>query len=289
MSEIDFSTELNSQQWAAVQSSSKATLVIAGAGSGKTRTLTYRVAYLLNRGVDPRRILLLTFTNKAAKEMLGRVHRLGNYTTNFIFGGTFHSVCARILRSHSEKCGLSADFSIFDREDSKRLIKEVLSEQTEEKEFLKPRVLAEIFSLSKSLCVSVKKIIEEQYSYLNRFSEGIKNLFDVYEERKKRAFGVDFEDLLMLTVEILEKNKDVQEIYQERFQHILVDEYQDVNPIQARLIEILSEKAENLMVVGDDAQAIYSWRGASIDYILNFPKRYPDAQVFKVEKNYRST
>ena len=287
---VDFSSELNSQQLVAVYSKAKSTLIVAGAGSGKTRTLIYRVAYLLKQGIDPRHILLLTFTNKAAKEMLGRVHRLGNYNTNLVFGGTFHSVCARILRSHSKELGFSGEFSIFDREDQKRLLRQILSDlKSEDKEFPKPRVLIELFSLSSSLNASVADILFEQYSYLERFLPVIEEIQNAYQEKKRDASGLDFEDLLVQAVKLLKENESICSLYQGRFRHILVDEYQDVNPIQFELIELLGKKAENIMVVGDDAQAIYSWRGAEIDYILDFPKRHTGTEICKLEMNYRST
>ncbi len=241
---VDYAAELNQQQLAAVTAPPGPILVIAGAGSGKTRTLTYRVAYLLENGIDPRNVLLLTFTNKAAREMLRRVANLLPVDANGLWGGTFHSVGNRILRRHGTALGYSSGFTIMDREDQKDLIDTVVANAR----------------------IDPKEI---------RFPKG-----DV--------LAVDFDDLLQKTLSMFQQHERIAEFYRRQFQFILVDEYQDTNKIQADLVDLLARDHRNVMVVGDDAQSIYSWRGANFQNILEFPKRYPDAQVFKIEMNYRS-
>ncbi len=290
--QIDYARELNPQQLAAVTAPPGPALVIAGAGSGKTRTLTYRVAYLLEQGIPPERILLLTFTNKAAGEMMRRVADLLGTQLLTLWGGTFHSIGARVLRAHAETLGYRRDFTILDRDDAKDLIKACVTDagiETKGTHFPKPEVLNEIFSLAVNMQKTVGEILEKQFSYFNQFADKIANIAQRYIDRKRASNAMDFDDLLSLWLKLLQENAEVREMYQRRFQFILVDEYQDTNKLQGDLIDLLAARHHNVTVVGDDAQSIYAWRGANFLNILDFPKRYPEAKVFKIETNYRST
>ena len=288
---IDYAAELNEQQLAAVTAPPGPILVIAGAGSGKTRTLTYRVAYLLENGIDPRNILLLTFTNKAAREMLNRVANLLPVDASGLWGGTFHSVGNRILRRHGTALGYSSGFTIMDREDQKDLINTVVASagiDPKEIRFPKGDVLAEIFSFVVNTEMPLEALLAEKFPYFLPLLDKIQDVRARYEKKKKATNSVDFDDLLQKTLLMFQQHEGIAEIYRRQFQFILVDEYQDTNKIQADLVDLLARDHRNLMVVGDDAQSIYSWRGANFQNILEFPKRYPDAQVFKIEMNYRS-
>jgi len=289
---IDYPCELNEQQLAAVTAPPGPALVIAGAGSGKTRTLTYRVAYLLEQGIPADRILLLTFTNKAAGEMMRRVSDLLGHELRSLWGGTFHSIGARILRLHADALGYQKDFTILDRDDAKDLIKANLADakiDKKDKHFPKPDVLNEIFSLASNTHRTTDELLEGQFSYFSQFAAEIADQQKRYVARKRTANGMDFDDLLALWLRLMQEHADVREHYQRRFQFILVDEYQDTNKLQGDLIDLLAARHKNVMVVGDDAQSIYAWRGANFANILDFPKRYPGAKVFKIETNYRST
>ncbi len=288
---VDYAAELNEQQLAAVTAPAGPILVIAGAGSGKTRTLTYRVAYLLENGIDPRNILLLTFTNKAAREMLNRVANLLPVDATGLWGGTFHSVGNRILRRHGSALGYSSGFTIMDREDQKDLIDTVVAGagiDPKEIRFPKGDVLAEIFSFVVNTEKPLEPLLAEKFPYFLPLLDRIQDVQERYEKKKKATNSVDFDDLLQKTLSMFQKHERIAEVYRRQFQFILVDEYQDTNKIQADLVDLLACDHRNVMVVGDDAQSIYSWRGANFQNILEFPKRYPDAQVFKIEMNYRS-
>ena len=290
--QIDYAHELNPQQLAAVTAPPGPALVIAGAGSGKTRTLTYRVAYLLEQGIPADRILLLTFTNKAAGEMMRRVADLLGQALPSLWGGTFHSIGARMLRSHADLLGYRRDFTILDRDDAKDLIKACIADagiETKGTHFPKPEVLNEIFSLAANTHKTTDDILESQYDYFSQFAAQIADLAQRYIKRKRATNAMDFDDLLALWLKLLQEHADVREHYQRRFQFILVDEYQDTNKLQSDLVDLLAERHHNVTVVGDDAQSIYAWRGANFANILEFPKRYPGAKVFKIETNYRST
>jgi DNA helicase II / ATP-dependent DNA helicase PcrA len=290
--QIDYARELNPQQLAAVTAPPGPALVIAGAGSGKTRTLTYRVAYLLEQGIPADRILLLTFTNKAAGEMMRRVADLLGQELPSLWGGTFHSIGARVLRTHADLLGYRRDFTILDRDDTKDLIKACIADagiETKGTHFPKPEVLNEIFSLAANTHKTTDDILESQYDYFSQFSAPIADLAQRYIKRKRATNAMDFDDLLALWLKLLQEHADVRELYQRRFQFILVDEYQDTNKLQSDLVDLLAERHHNVSVVGDDAQSIYAWRGANFANILEFPKRYPGAKVFKIETNYRST
>ena len=288
---IDYAAELNEQQFAAVTAPPGPLLVIAGAGSGKTRTLTYRVAYLLENGIDPRNILLLTFTNKAARQMLDRVANLLPVDASGLWGGTFHSVGNRMLRRHGSALGYSSGFTIMDREDQKDLINAVVANagiDPKEIRFPKGDVLAEIFSFVVNTETSLEELLAGKFPYFLPLLDKIKDVHTRYEKKKKATNSLDFDDLLEKTLSMLQQQEGIAAFYRRQFQFILVDEYQDTNKIQADLVDTLALDHKNVMVVGDDAQSIYSWRGANFQNILEFPKRYPDAQVFKIEMNYRS-
>src|SRR5437899_10150548 len=288
---IDYAAELNEQQLAAVIAAPGPLLVIAGAGSGKTRTLTYRVAYLLENGIDPGNSLLLTFTNKAAREMLDRVANLLPVDASGLWGGTFHSVGNRILRRHGSALGYSSGFTIMDREDQKDLINTVVANagiDPKEIRFPKGDVLAQIFSFVVNTETPMEELLGEKFPYFLPLLDKIKDVHARYEKKKKATNSMDFDDLLEKTLLMLRHHEGIAAFYRRQFQFILVDEYQDTNKIQADLVDTLARDHRNVMVVGDDAQSIYSWRGANCKHILESPNRYPEAQVFKIEMNYRS-
>lgn len=290
--QVDYAGELNPQQYAAVTAPPGPSLVIAGAGSGKTRTLTYRVGFLLEQGIPADRILLLTFTNKAAKEMMRRVSELLGQDLPDLWGGTFHSIGNRILRQHAALLGYQRDFTIMDREDAKDLIDACLGEASidvKATRFPKADVLQDIFSLALNTRKTVPEVLASDYDYFENLAPQIADLQQRYAARKRAANAMDFDDLLELWLKLLRENPAVCEQYQRRFQFILVDEYQDTNQLQSELIELLAARHHNVMVVGDDAQSIYAWRGANFQNILKFPERHPNAQIYKIETNYRST
>jgi len=290
--QIDYARELNSQQLAAVTALPGPSLVIAGAGAGKTRTLTYRVAFLIEQGIPPENILLLTFTNKAAREMMRRVADLLANDVGALWGGTFHGMGNRILRRHAELLGYPRDFTILDREDAKDLVSACLGEagiDVKATRFPKAQALGDLFSLAANTQRAIGQVLARQYRHFESLAPQIEDLWRRYAERKRRTGVVDFDDLLLLWVRLLREHPDVLEHYQRRFQFILVDEYQDTNQIQSDLVDLLAAQHHNIMAVGDDSQSIYSWRGANFLNILRFPDRHPDTRVYKIETNYRST
>ena len=286
ISGIDYRTALNEEQYAAVSSEPGPALVIAGAGSGKTRTLTYRVAWLLDHGTDPWNILLLTFTNKAAREMTERVRSLIPLDLSRLWSGTFHSIANRILRQHAEYLGYTPAFTIMDSDDRKSMIKSVVkSLKLDEKStrFPKPEVLSSLFSLADNEGANIRETLENAYPYLSNHLDAILEVHDQYVARKQETNSMDFDDLLLNVVRLFREQEHLRALYGSRFQHILVDEYQDTNYLQSRLIDMLAREHGQLMVVGDDAQSIYSWRGADMENILSFTTRYPAAKTFKIE------
>ena len=290
--QIDYAKELNEQQHAAVTSPPGPALVIAGAGSGKTRTLTYRVAYLLEQGVPADRILLLTFTNKAAREMMRRVSDLLGSDMQTLWGGTFHSIGARLLRRHAELLGFRRDYTILDREDSSELMKACLGEaaiDVKATRFPKADVLTDIASMAVNTRCAVAEVLARDYDYFSRLTPQIQDVIERFAKRKRAANVMDFDDLLVLWLRLLQEHEQTRELYQRKFQFVLVDEYQDTNKLQSELIDLLGARHRNVMVVGDDSQSIYAWRGANFRNIMEFPNRYPGAKVFKIETNYRST
>jgi DNA helicase-2/ATP-dependent DNA helicase PcrA len=290
-SEIDYPSALNAEQFAAVSSPPGRALVIAGAGSGKTRTLTYRVAWLLDHAVPARNILLLTFTNKAAREMTERVRELVPHDISDLWSGTFHSVGNRLLRRHAEELGYTRSFSILDRDDQKSLLGPVIAAcgiDTKQRRFPKPDLLASIFSLAQNTGDSLQEILGDRYAHLAEWTDEIIRVNEAYTAKKLAVNSMDFDDLLVLVVRLFHDRPELLELYRKKFTHILVDEYQDTNSVQGELVDLLAGDGNSLMAVGDDAQSIYSWRGADMAHILSFPKRYPGSLVFTIETNYRS-
>ena len=290
---LDVERDLNEQQRAAVLAGNGPKLVIAGAGTGKTRTITYRVAHLLGRGVHPSRILLATFTNKAAQEMLRRVETLTGISVGQLWGGTFHALGNRVLRRHAALVGYQPNYSILDEEDSRDLLKVCSGEvhsKVELERFPSAAVLQEIISLARNAQSLLAQIIEGAYPQFLRWATEITAIADRYQLKKQRANSMDYDDLLSLWLKLLEEHPTVLQQYGQLFQHILVDEYQDTNQMQAQIVELLAaHNGRNLMVVGDDAQSIYGWRGAEEENILRFPERNSGTEIFKLEINYRST
>lgn len=289
---IDYARELNEQQLAAVSARPGPCLVLAGAGAGKTRTLTYRVAWLLEHGVAPERILLLTFTNKSAREMMQRVNDLIGGDLSRLWGGTFHSVGLRILRRHADRLGYRPDFTVADREDTKDLLAACIADagvDVKARRFPKPEVLGELFSLAVNTARPLSDLVAEEYPDFVELTESFTDIARRYAERKRVAGLMDFDDLLTLWLQLLRDHEEIRDVYGRRFQFVLVDEYQDTNRLQAELLDLLTARHGNLMAVGDDAQSIYSWRGANFANILGFPDRRAGTQVFRIETNYRST
>jgi DNA helicase-2/ATP-dependent DNA helicase PcrA len=289
---VDYAKELNPEQYEAVMAGEGPILVIAGAGSGKTRTVTYRVARLVESGINPSKILLVTFTNKAAKEMLHRAELLIKTDIKKIWGGTFHHIGNLILRRHAEALGYKPNFSILDSEDSKDLINACISDagiDVKLRRFPQGDVLGDIIGLSVNTEELLERLVYQRYPYFISVVDDIEKVTHKYHQRKKRLNLMDFDDLLLNWKRLLEEFPDVKEVYSNRFEHILVDEYQDTNKIQADIIDLLASGKRNVMVVGDDSQSIYSFRGANFANIIEFPKRYPDAKIYKLTINYRST
>ena len=290
---MDYLSELNGSQKKAVEATEGPVMVIAGAGSGKTRVLTYRIAHLINKGVDPFNILSLTFTNKAAQEMKERIGKIVGYSeSRNIWMGTFHSVFARILRSEAEKIGYPQNFTIYDTQDAKNLIKTILKEQGLDEKIYKPNLVYNRISSAKNNLLSASAYLnnttiqsEDRQSAKPKIGE----VYKIYESRCFKSGAMDFDDLLFKTNVLLRDHPDVLNNYQHRFKYILVDEYQDTNFSQYIIVKKLAAAFENVCVVGDDAQSIYAFRGANIQNILNFKKDYPEAKTFKLEENYRST
>ena len=290
---MEFLNDLNESQRKAVEYIDGASLVIAGAGSGKTRVLTYKIAYLLKKGIHPTSILALTFTNKAAREMKARIAAMvGEKTARYLWMGTFHSIFSRILRAEADKTDFSKNFSIYDSSDSNSLIKSIVKDlKLDEKQYKTSQVHARI-SFAKNNLITVQAYRADadmakadMYSKLPRLVD----IYDIYTQRCKQADAMDFDDLLLQTNILFRNNPDVLQKYRDAFSFILVDEYQDTNFAQYLIVRKLSELHQRICVVGDDAQSIYSFRGANIDNILKFKNSYHKTQVFKLEQNYRST
>lgn len=268
-------------------------MVIAGAGSGKTRALTYRIAYMISEGIDAFSIMALTFTNKAAREMKERIMQLVDASeARNVWMGTFHSIFARILRIDAEKIGFTANFSIYDTDDSKALINQILKDlQLDPKAYPAKQVLSRISSAKSSLYSPEDYANDAEIQEADRKANKplIGQLFKLYNERMHRANAMDFDDILYFTNVLLRDNPDVLYKYQNHFKYILVDEYQDTNYAQYLIIKRIAALFENICVVGDDAQSIYAFRGANIQNILNFKNDYPDYKLIRLEQNYRST
>jgi len=288
---INYQQELNPEQLQVVQNGAGPVLVLAGAGSGKTRIIVYRVAWLLEHGVSPDRILLVTFTNKASKEMLTRVRELLSDALNSIWGGTFHHVANRILRKYAKLIGRTSDFSILDQEDSRSLVSACIGDlniDTKQKRFPSPSVVQDIISFSRNTRQDLQEIVAVKLPNFNHLAEQISEIAKKYEARKQKQNCMDFDDLLVLLLKLLTNHPAVKKKLQEQFQYVLVDEFQDTNALQGEIVRYLADKHGNLLVVGDDAQSIYAFRGADITNILKFPKNFPATKQFKLQTNYRS-
>lgn len=291
--DISFLDELNDSQRQAVEYCNGASLVIAGAGSGKTRVLTYKVAYLLHLGYKPWNILALTFTNKAAKEMKSRIAKMvGEKEAAYLNMGTFHSIFARILRSEAQLLGYGSNYTIYDDSDTNALIKNIIKELKLDDTKYKPSTVRNIISLAKNRLITAEQYANDPDARDRDNNENRPLLHEVYTQyalRCRQANAMDFDDLLLNTFLLLNNNEDVRRKYVERFEYVLVDEYQDTNFAQQQIVYLLTKEHQHICVVGDDAQSIYSFRGANIENILGFEKLYDDTRLFKLERNYRST
>ena len=290
---MSYLNELNDAQRAAVEYNDGPQLVIAGAGSGKTRVLTYKIAYLLEQGIHAGNILALTFTNKAAREMKSRIANLvGEQVVRYLWMGTFHFICTRILRQEAELIGYTRDFTIYDTTDSKSVIKHIVKDMQLDEKVYKPSTILSRISLAKNQLLSPTSYSSNRdYTMQDRFARipEVSRIYAEYNRRLKACNAMDFDDLLFMTNTLFKNHEEVLHKYQEYFRYILVDEYQDTNYSQYLIVKRLAEPDNHICVVGDDAQSIYSFRGANIENILTFQKGYANAQLFKLERNYRST
>ncbi|HZZ56635.1 MAG TPA: ATP-dependent helicase [Opitutaceae bacterium] len=289
---IDFRGLLNDEQYAAVTAQPGPMLVLAGAGSGKTRTLTYRVAWLLSQGVRPGDILLLTFTNKAAKEMLHRVHDLTGFEPARFWGGTFHSMGHRALRSHGEALGLKRSFTILDAEEAEGLLRDAVEEADKgffkDKAHPRPGPLHAMISLARNTRLPLGETIARHFPQHDGVIDRVPAFAQRYADKKRESGVLDYDDLLEFWLDLLKSSPDTAAYFQHRFRHVLVDEYQDTNRLQSEIVDLIGAH-HRVMAVGDDAQCIYSWRGANFENILTFPDRHPGTEIFRIETNYRST
>ncbi len=288
---MNFREELNEEQYAAVTAPDGPALVVAAAGTGKTRTLIYRLAYLATeKNVQPWEVLLLTFTNKAAKEMLTRAETLVQRRFNSGYSGTFHSFANRLLRSHADVLGFGKDYTILDADDAKKMVRACSEEiGVEKKHFPKPEVLLSIFGVVSGRMGDLSAAVDDQFEHSEVDADQVLKVHSRYQEKKREQNAMDFDDLLVYAHKLLVENERIRSFYQDEFKYVLVDEYQDTNAIQAELVHMLVKSHGNIMVVGDDFQSIYSWRGADFRNFLDFEKSYPGAQTFKLQINYRST
>lgn len=289
---IDYKNILNPAQYEAVTTTEGPILVIAGAGTGKTQTLVYRVARLVETGINPQSILLLTFTRKAAQEMLRRAATLIDSRCEKVSGGTFHSFANLILRKFSDKIGYPGNFTILDQSDAEdviNLIRGNLGFDRKRKRFPKKQTLYDIISLAINKVTSIDEIIKTQYPQFIEFIDDIKLLNEEYKNFKKKNALLDYDDLLLKLKELLERDSDFKKYIHRNYKYIMVDEYQDTNKLQAEIVKLLGGTSRNIMVVGDDSQSIYSFRGANFKNIIDFPTEFPDAQIITIEENYRST
>ena len=286
----DFSKLLNPEQFAAATAGGGPLLVLAAAGTGKTRTLVHRVAYLIESGVPADRILLLTFTNRAAREMLERAQKLSGDAVASIWSGTFHSICARFLRRWGGLLGYQPGFAILDEDDQKKLIGDIIKTTVPDpKDFVKKELVAKMISEAANESKPVKFIAQRwQTKTAGVDPDAIEKIAKLYEARKQELGSMDFDDLLVNGLRLLKEKQGIREMLQEHFLYVLVDEYQDTNGIQAELTDILAAKHRNIMAVGDDFQCIYTWRGAQIENIMDFPNRWEGCRIVKLERNYRS-
>lgn len=286
-------SKLNEEQLQIATAPPTPALVVAGAGSGKTRALTYRIAWLVEHGVDPGNILLMTFTNRAARDMLRRIEELLSQEIRSVWGGTFHHIGNRILRLYGAHIGLDPDFTIIDRDDSKSLIKNCIDdlnpENTSAKRFPAAGVLNAVFSFARNTMRPLDEVLEEDYPEFHVHFDSIRKVLEDYRRRKRRAMLLDFDDLLCLWLQLMREHDEVRQLLSSRFQHVLVDEYQDTNAVQDALVECLVHEHGNICVVGDDSQSIYSFRGALFENIIQFRTKFEDTKIYRLETNYRST
>lgn len=281
---------LNEQQREAVFHTEGPVLILAGAGSGKTRVLTHRTAYLIEeKGVNPYNIMAITFTNKAAGEMRERIDQLVGYGSESIWVSTFHSTCVRILRRHIDRIGFDTNFTIYDSDDQKTLMKDICKRLNVDTKIYKERSLLAAISKAKDELVDPQEFSLRAVASGDFAKRKQAEIYREYQDALRRNNALDFDDLIVKTVELFKTDAQVLDYYQERFRYIMVDEYQDTNTAQFELISILARKYKNLCVVGDDDQSIYKFRGANIYNILNFEKHFPEAVTIKLEQNYRST
>ncbi|MBN2120597.1 MAG: ATP-dependent helicase [Candidatus Omnitrophica bacterium] len=288
---IDYKKELNPQQYEVVTKAEGPCLVLAGAGSGKTRVLIYRLAYLIEKGINPKNIMLVTFTNKASREMINRAEVLLKRSLTRLWMGTFHHIGNIILRKEAKTLGFSSNFTIIDREDAKDLVQDCIEDlgfSKQAKLFPKKDVILNAYAASANSQKNIDTVINENFSYLEEYCLPIKRVIAKYIRKKKDANIMDFEDLLSFWLKVLE-DKETREKYSGIFQYILVDEYQDTNRLQFEILKKISYVHKNILVVGDDAQSIYSFRAAEIKNILEFPDCFENTKIFKLETNYRST
>lgn len=288
---IDYANLLNPAQLDAVTHGEGPLLVIAGAGSGKTRTLIYRVAHLVDSGVPPENILLLSFTRKASQEMIRRAANLLDSRCRQVAGGTFHSFANGVLRRYAAKIGFNKGFSILDRADSEdliALIRKELGPGSGHQKLPRKSTLATIFSRFINKALPLEEIIYEDYPHFGFQLNEIEKIWTLYQQRKREHYFCDYDDLLIYLHQLLETDDEIRNRLSEKYRHILVDEYQDTNPIQADIISLLANPSKNVMVVGDDSQSIYAFRGASFKNIITFPDRFPGTRIIKLEENYRS-
>lgn len=289
---IDYKNELNASQYEAVTSVNGPHLIIAGAGTGKTRTIVYRVAYLVELGVKPEHILLLTFTRKASQEMLRRASILLDYRCEKVSGGTFHSFANTILRKHAPLLGYERSFTILDQgdaEDVVNLIRTRLKLDTKERRFPRKETLYDLYSRSINTQISLTELLATDYPHYAELEQDIRKVHTSYTEYKKAHNVMDYDDLLLNLAKLLTDHDAIKSGLSAQYKYIMVDEYQDTNKIQAEIVKLLSSNHQNVMVVGDDSQSIYSFRGATIRNILDFPETFPDCKIIKLEENYRST
>jgi DNA helicase-2/ATP-dependent DNA helicase PcrA len=289
---IDYRNQLNPAQYQAVSSVNGPHLIIAGAGTGKTRTITYRVAYLVELGVKPESILLLTFTRRAAQEMLRRASILLDARCEKVAGGTFHSFANMVLRQYAPLLDFDSSFSILDQgdaEDVVNLLRTQYKFDTKERRFPRKQTLYTIFSRAVNTLTPVKDILKEDYPHYEDFLEDILKLQTAFEQYKAGHNMMDYDDLLIYLRKLLRDHDRVRRTLSDRYRYLMVDEYQDTNRIQAEIVTLLASSHGNIMVVGDDAQSIYSFRGATIRNILDFPETFPGCTLIKLEENYRST
>ncbi len=285
---INYEQELNPEQLAVIYNGDGPCLVLAGAGSGKTRTITYRVAYLLEKGISPENILLVTFTNKAANEMIERVQTLTSASSPLPWSGTFHKIANKILRKYATHLGYKNNFTVLDADDAQALLKIVVKDFKTGEKFPSAKIIESIISFSRNAQIGIDEVLDKKYPSYWPLADTFKEIAQKYSEKKKEANAMDFDDLLVNFFSLLNLPA-IANNFATQFQYILVDEYQDTNKLQAKIIDCLAQIHRNILVVGDDAQSIYSFRAADINNILKFEEKYPEAKIFRLETNYRSS